>query len=149
MNKCPQYTDQSLLAYLQNQMDREATDRLQFHLTQCAVCRERLDGLRRLSGSLTEVMTEDITETETEPSTSLSPRKNRSGWYAAASILLVIGLGIAGYQIFLTDSGVDPSINPSDPLKNGGDFECPIDSCQIHEKDSILKKDSVFEIVIE
>lgn len=152
MADCKIYDDKILIAYLQNRMDREEMNRLQFHLLQCDKCRERLENLRNLADFM------DYEEEEIGVPDIASPEdKERSGnrgmvFRMAASVALLIGLSLGGYYLF-SPGGLNPSINNPGPKGNNGQKDStyipPADSLDILKKDTVFQIDSIMGIVIE
>lgn len=52
MNTCNQYNERDLLDYLCDRQDGESLTQMQFHLSQCRECREKLGKLREMSDDL-------------------------------------------------------------------------------------------------
>lgn len=59
MNDCKIYNDKTWLKYLQNKLSREEVGQAQFHLHTCAVCRDRLERMRKLEQAM-ETVTDPV-----------------------------------------------------------------------------------------
>ncbi len=105
-----------LLAYVQQKLDREEAYLVESHLNDCQFCSDALDGLLQADSQVAET---DLKLAKDELSKKLFPvivtettpveknnnvrdfeisKKTFTRWLAAASILLIIGLG--GYSVF-------------------------------------------------
>ncbi|MBK8145382.1 MAG: hypothetical protein IPK62_10525 [Bacteroidetes bacterium] len=105
-----------LLAYVQQKLDREEAYLVESHINDCQFCNDALDGL--LEANIQNVE-KDLLDAKTELKQTIFPapvqerivppkennirdfeisKKTFSRWLAAASVLLIIGLG--GYSVF-------------------------------------------------
>ena len=105
-----------LLAYIQNQLDKDEAYLVESHINDCQLCNDALDALMDadlgvVSSDLKEIKSNleaklflkeeekktGQTITSKEKSFEVS-RKTFTRWIAAASVLLIVGLG--GYTVF-------------------------------------------------
>lgn len=147
MKTCNKYNKKHLLDYLQNRLEDEENDELQFHFLQCDSCRRSLENLRRLDKEVEEDIHAYLTSAKTDA--IKEPATRTLFWRITASIALLVGLSIGGYFLMQKpDDGDDPGRFPQNGHNSGDTIPgYPKDSLSIEKqvKDSPdFNADSLF-----
>lgn len=116
MERCDQYADKQLLDYLLDRTGEDEYIAIQFHLAECAVCRERMRRMRRLCSFLEE-------DTGRSFSLHVTKRTGQSLWswkkswkVIAAVCCLLIMIGVGFYYRFEKDRQILPGIRKEVPV---------------------------------
>lgn len=126
MDKCKIYRDEMWQDYLLNRLDNEELTKMQFHLLQCACCRDRVKQMR--------LMIHDMQDS--------GERKEKSKFQVrrlyrmVAVITLLLAMSVGGYIWVRTSSDEEPAvIINSSPIYNTIDsVKNEVDSVTVKEK---------------
>lgn len=119
MNTCNQYSERNFLDYLCDRQDGESLTQMQFHLSQCRECREKLSKLREMSDDL---------------STTHESISNRYLFLRiAVAAVFVLSFSIMGYYYQMSDVKEYPVEIKQPPMYNEQDSvpDSRVDSLKI------------------
>lgn len=105
MSGCKTYNDKMWLDYLQNKLDREELERVQFHLQHCADCRETLKRMRLMAQEINR-----MSDQERKPSFW-----KRSVFRVAATVGLLLALSAGSYFLYYTSPETEYPVEMNQP----------------------------------
>lgn len=129
MDRCKEYKEKDLLAYLQNKMSRGETEDFQFHLIGCRVCQDTLKRMRLMI------------DEDSLPIVQLKRHKQYK-WYVAAIGFLIVS-SVGGYLFFSITEGTDHYLDMDKMPAYHATDSIEINPDSIGQKDSIRIWDSL------
>lgn len=131
MSGCETYNDKMWLDYLQNKLDREELERVQFHLQNCADCRETLKRMRLMAQGIKMVSNQE---------------RKLSFWQlsvfrVAATVGLLLALSVGSYFLYNTSPEIEYPVEVNQPsvYHSIDSLKTEPDSVMIIDKEDTIK----------
>lgn len=99
MDTCEKYTDGQWLSYLLNRVGEEEMVEMQYHLSTCDACRERIERMRAFAGFLENPGEKEPSLFSSKIFRLASPLVKKRQWMVAAAMSLFLSAGAYYYWV--------------------------------------------------